>query len=308
MKGFEKRREELVEGRKSMDRGSRRRVSLAGEREKGEWKVWKSDSSHSNGGGRSGEGKIKGVRCGGFLKIGKVLETTALTRNKAQLFPTTRRPEKRLIPSEEVVSQAVIDEWFASTTLRVGIQLSSEEKWSARRLLYTWRDVFETDLLRIKQSDLIEHAIVQTPNAKPYRARIPLYTEEEIAFCGPLLPKMEEAGLIFRCDSEWGARTKFPLKPRADTLPKKDRLRMVHNFIPLNRVTEKSQYPCPRLEQIVYTILKKGKRYFFTTDAANSYWAIPVRKGDETKLGFVTPYGMYCYNVMGQGLTGGTHT
>jgi len=26
------------------------------------------------------------------------------------------------------------------------------------------------------------------------------------------------------------------------------------------------------------------------------------------KLGFVTPYGMYCYNVMGQGLTGGTHT
>jgi len=33
-----------------------------------------------------------------------------------------------------------------------------------------------------------------------------------------------------------------------------------------------------------------------------------VRAGDETKLGFVTPYGMYCYNFMGQGLTGGTHT
>ena len=73
-------------------------------------------------------------------------------------------------------------------------------------------------------------------------------------------------------------------------------------------MTEKSQYPCPRLEQIVDTILKKRKQYFFTTDAANSYCAIPVRKGDETKLGFVTPYSMYCYNVMGQGLTGGTHT
>ena len=182
------------------------------------------------------------------------------------------------------------------------------KKRSARRLLYTWRDVFETDLLRIRQTDLIEHAIVLTPNAKPYRARIPLYTEEEIGFCGRLLTKMEEAGLIFRCDSERGARTKFPLKPRADTLPKKDRLRMVHNFIPLNRVTEKSQYPCPGLEQIVYTILKKGKQYFFTTATANSYWAIPVRKGYETKLGFVTPYGMYCYNVMGQGLTRGTHS
>jgi len=69
------------------------------------------------------------------------------------------------------------------------------------------------DLLRIRQTDLIEHAFVLMPNEKPYRARIPVYTEEEIAFCGGLRPKMEEAGLIFRCDSEWGARTKFPLKP-----------------------------------------------------------------------------------------------
>jgi len=83
---------------------------------------------------------------------------------------------------------------------------------------------------------------------------------------------------------------------------------MVHNFIPLNRVTEKSCYPCPRIEQMVYTVLKKGKWVFFTSDAANSYWAIPVRAGDKTKLGFVTPYGMYCYKVMGQGLTRGTPT
>jgi len=258
-------------------------------------------------------GRNEEVKCGydgkqRKLETAKVLGTTALTRNKAQLFPTTRRPETRQIPTEDRVSQAVIEEWFATTSLQLGHQLSLHEQQSAKRLLYTWKDVFETDLLRIRQTDLIEHAIVLMPNAKPYRARIPLYTEEEIAFCGRLLPKMEEAGLIFRCDSQWGARTKFPLKPRADTLPKKDRLRMVHNFIPLNQVSEKSQYPCPRLEQIVYTILKKGKRFFFTTDAANSYWAIPVRPGDETKLGFVTPYGMYCYNVMGQGLTGGTHT
>lgn len=242
------------------------------------------------------------------IAVGNVLGTKALTRNKAQLFPTTRRPSTRSITSEDVASEMAIEEWFASTELHLGSHLKKEEASRAKRMLYTWRDVFETDLLRIRRTDLIEHAIVLTPGAKPYRARIPLYTEEEITFCRRLLPRMEEAGLIFRCDTEWGARTKFPLKPRADTLPKENRLRMVHNFIPLNRVTEKSQYPCPRLEQIVYTILKKGKRYFFTTDAANSYWVIPIRRGDETKLGFVTPYGMYCYNVMGQGLTGGTHT
>ena len=58
----------------------------------------------------------------------------------------------------------------------------------------------------------------------------------------------------------------------------------------------------------MHTIAKKGKSWFFTADAANFYWAIPVHAGDEHKLGFVTPHGMYCYTVMGQGLTGGTHT
>ena len=256
----------------------------------------------------SGEEESKGQVYANKERVEKVMTTTALTRNKAQLFPTTRRPERREILDKESVGDKEVEEWFKSTSLRLGEQLTPDEKARAIRLLYTWQDVFETDLLRIRQTDLIEHAIVLMPGAVPHRARIPLYTEEEIAFCRRLIPKMEEAGLIFRCDSEWGARTKFPLKPRADTLPKNARLRMVHNFIPLNRVTEKSRYPCPRIEQIIYTVLKKGKKFFFTSDAANSYWAIPVREGDKMKLGFVTPYGMYCYKVMGQGLTGGTHT
>jgi len=119
---------------------------------------------------------------------------------------------------------------------------------------------------------------------------------------------MQEAGYIFRCNSAWGARTKFVLKPCSEDRQPGDRLRMVQNFIPLNRVTENSHYRCPRIEPIIHTVLKKGKRFFFTRDAANSYWAIPVPRGDEHKLGFITPYGMYCYTVMGQGLTGGTHT
>ena len=44
------------------------------------------------------------------VEVGKVLETTALTRNKPQLFPTTRRPEKCSIPTEDQVSQKVVNE------------------------------------------------------------------------------------------------------------------------------------------------------------------------------------------------------
>ena len=263
-------------------------------------------------GGTQIEAENEEVVCGvvqsNYEQYGKALFTSALTRNKAQLFPTTRRPQERQLVGIDEVQKGKIEEWFRGSQIRIGTQLTEKESWRAKAMLYTWRDIFETDLLKIKQTDLIEHAIVLLPGANPTRARIPLYTEEEIAFCQKLLPKMEEAGLIFRCDSAWGARMKFVLKPNAEDRAPGDRLRMVQNFIPLNRVTEKSHYPCPRIEQIIHTVLKKGKRYFFTSDAANSYWAIPVRQGDEHKLGFVTPYRMYCYRVMGQGLTGGTHT
>jgi hypothetical protein len=155
---------------------------------------------------------------------------------------------------------------------------------------------------KIKRTDLIEHCIELTPRACPVKSKIPLYIEEERAFCNKLLPKMEEAGLIYRCDSEWGARTKFPRKPNSPEL------RIVHNYIPLNRCSRKSQYPTPRIEQIVQTIYKAGKSIFFCTDATNSYWAIPLREKDWLLISFVTPSGQFCYGVMGEGLTGGTHT
>jgi hypothetical protein len=196
-----------------------------------------------------------------------------------------------------------IDGWFDTCGIRLFQGLSTDEGRRARRLLYTWREVFEADMLKIKRTDLIEHCVELTPNARPVKAKIPLYTEKERAFCNTLLPQMEQAGLIFRCDSEWGARTKFPPKPNAP-----EQLRMVHNYIPLNRCSRKSQYPTPRIEQIVQTIMKAGKKVFFCTDAANSYWAIPLRRKDWLLTSFVTPSGQFCYGVMGQGLTGGTHT
>jgi len=93
----------------------------------------------------------------------------------------------------------------SDTALTLGDHLDKVQRSKAKRLLHTWKDIFETDLLRIRQTDLIEHAIVLMPGAVPHRARISLYTEEETAFCHRLLPKTEQAGLIFRCDSEWAA-------------------------------------------------------------------------------------------------------
>ena len=139
----------------------------------------------------------------------KVMQTTTFTRSKAQLFPITHRLVKRKIRSAELVGHEEIREWFESTSLRLGEELNTAQKVKAIPLLYTGRDIFETDHLRIQQTDLIEHVIVLMPGAISHHVHIPLYTEQ-VAFCRRLIFKMEEVGLIFRCDSEWGARTMFP--------------------------------------------------------------------------------------------------
>jgi len=113
----------------------------------------------------------------------KVMVTITLTRNKAQLFPTTRQPIHGEIQGIEFVEEDEVESWFSSTGLRGGEHLDKRQRAKAKRLLYTWGDVFETDLVRIRKTDLFEHAIVLNPGAVPYRARIPLYTEEERAFC-----------------------------------------------------------------------------------------------------------------------------
>lgn len=227
-----------------------------------------------------------------------------LTTNKAQLFPTRRRPVRRKM---SIASQEVCDQWVADKGINVYDGLTPEQKEKANRLVYTWKDVFESDLLKIRTTDLIEHAIDLKPGAVPERAKIPLYTEAEMKFANKLIPQMVAAGLILRCDSIWVSRTKFPPKPNRPA-NQEGNLRMVHNYIPLNRYTMKSQYPCPRIDQIIHNVLKRNKKCFFYTDATDSYWAIPLRKEDYPLTAFTTPWGQYCYKVMGQGLKGSAHT
>ena len=99
---------------------------------------------------------------------------------------------------------------------------------------------------------------------------------------------MEKKVMILKCDSIWAAWTKFSPKPNKQA-NKEDNLRMVHNYIPQNSYTLKSQYPCPSIDQIVHNVPKKDKKSFFYTGATDSYWAIPLRREDDLLTAFTTP-------------------
>ena len=87
-----------------------------------------------------------------------------LTTNKAQLFPTTRRPATRELSNEK---QEVMDEWGRESRINVFEGLTEGERRKGNQLLYAWKDVFENDILRIRTTDLIEHGIDLKPDATP---------------------------------------------------------------------------------------------------------------------------------------------
>ena len=165
-----------------------------------------------------------------------------------------------------------------------------ERMEKAQRLLYTWKDCFATNVRDIKATDIIEHSIDLEPNAKPVKGTLPRYTQQEREFANRIFPELEDAGIIVRRSSPWGARTKFPPKKKGSPL-----MRVVHNFIPINKYTIKSAYPMHHLEEVVDTLIKPNYKVYFSSDASNGYWAVPVRPCDRNKTGFLTPNGQWVY-------------
>ena len=198
----------------------------------------------------------------------------------------------------------VVNKWFEQSEITIGERADTPAKiLTAKRLLYTWRDCFAATMREVLPTDMIYHSIDLVPGSQPVYSSIKKYNQKEREFAASIFPEMEEAGIIVRAASDWGARTQFPPKKKGS-----DKLRVVHNFIPLNKCTIKPQYPMHRMEEVLETIIKPKFSVFFSTDASNGYWAVPIKPGDEYKAGIVTPHGQYVYFRMGQGLKGALHT
>lgn len=165
-------------------------------------------------------------------------------------FPTNTRPNQ-FRRSMDPYSTSTRD-WIKSNAHLLGpaITEGSSEWRAATRLLYTWKDLFVTRVTEMPETNLVEHRIPTYPWATPRAAKLPLYTEEEKNWQTENIPSMLQAGIITECTSPWSARTKFPRKASG-------KLRIVHNFMPINAATIKMNYPLKQLEPILANLSRK---------------------------------------------------
>ena len=127
------------------------------------------------------------------------------------------------------------------------------------------------------------------PAQKAYYST-PLKQEAMDKIVGELI----EAGLIRPSFSPYAAPALLVAKKDASW-------RMVVDYKRLNGITIKDNYPLPHMEQTIQ-MLGRGYRYFSKLDMKSGFWQIPVKEEDKHKTAFVTPNGLYEWNVLAQGL------
>ncbi|CAF5130357.1 unnamed protein product, partial [Rotaria magnacalcarata] len=74
----------------------------------------------------------------------------------------------------------------------------------------------------------------------------------------------------------------------------------------LNEITEKDNYPLPRIQEIFDTL--GGAKYFTKLDFQGGYYQVPIDEEDKPKTAFTTRDKLWEFNVMPQGIKNGPPT
>ena len=72
------------------------------------------------------------------------------------------------------------------------------------------------------------------------------------------------------------------------------------DYMDLNEVCPKYSFPLPQIDHIVNALV--GHRMLSFLDAFSGYHQISMHSLDAKKTTFITPHGLYCFNVMPFGL------
>lgn len=217
-------------------------------------------------------------------------------------YPTTLRPIDFQRDLNEEILDDDIDEWWSSVKITIGPAADDESKIKlAKRILYTWRDIFNDDLSKLPACRLAKHWIPTLPGTVPHKASNPLFTAEETEWMSINIPKLVDSKILTFSNSQWSNKPKFVRK-------KDGTLRMVNVFCKLNKETIKQNTPMRRIEPILHSLMQPKYKCYWQTDATMGYWGILLAEEHAYKTAFNTPFGQFCYLRMGMGLQGAAHT
>ena len=174
----------------------------------------------------------------------------------------------------------------------VSSKLSDKQKNKVLSLLNRYESIITNNDECVGKTTLIKHRIITQDSPpvhhRPYRTSV---SEREI-----IKSKVEEMlnnGIITPSSSPWSSPVVLVKKKNGDW-------RFCIDYRKLNLRTVRDVYPLPRIDDTLDAL--GGSAFFSALDLKNGYWQIEVDERDREKTAFVTPNGLYQFNVMPFGL------
>ena len=170
--------------------------------------------------------------------------------------------------------------------------LSEEEKIQLCQVIQFNADVFDwthEDMPGISPVHA-SHKLNVAPSAKPVRQKVRRFHPDRHLVIQTEVDNLLHNGFIRAVKyPEWLANVVV--------VPKKgNKLRVCVDYADLNDAYPKDSLPLPRIDQIVDASAGHGMLSFL--DAFSEYRQIPIHTSDAESTSFITPHGLYCYNVM----------
>jgi len=161
---------------------------------------------------------------------------------------------------------------------------SVESQWTAKRVCDKDADVF-TDTLAGSVIRL-PAACIRLSNYGALSCRARRHSPGEIQDIVSQLERLQRNQIIEPSCS--------PFAANCILVPKKNgKQRLIVNYIPLNRVAIRDQYPLPLLSDIMGCL--SGKKVFSTLDATEGFHQIELDQKSREFTAFITPIGLYQY-------------
>jgi hypothetical protein len=142
---------------------------------------------------------------------------------------------------------------------------------------------------------LVEHALNVDPKAKPVKQPLRRFDEPKGKAIALELHRLENAGFIREIKaSTWVSNPVIVPKKNTDVQ------RVCVDYTSLNKNCPKDPFPLLRINQIIDSIVGCARLSFL--DAYSGYNQIKLKKEYEEKTAFITPYDVFCYQVIPFGL------
>jgi hypothetical protein len=178
----------------------------------------------------------------------------------------------------------------------IGAHLNSEEEKELIQFLNKNKDVFSwsaKDLQGVDR-DIIEHTLETDEKIVPKKQKLRKMSEEKVKAVEAEVQRVQDAKVI--------REVKYPVW-MANTVPvkkKNGKWRMCVDFKDLNKACKKDDFPLERVDKIMDDAT--NSEMLSLLDMFSGYHQIRVRREDEEKTSFITPFGTFCFVRMPEGL------